>query len=118
METAPEHNAITLCANSRVKPWTYSGFSSNWDKLKDTYLEQGIIQPGLTLKGLRYTVASILAELGFNDRTIADMLGQETETMARRYSKRANRKRKMQGIIADFEQEVNRRKKEVVKLGK
>lgn len=117
LEAAPKHDAITLCANSRGKPWSYSGFSSNWDKLKDKYLEQGLIQPGLTLKGLRHTVASILAELGYNDRTIADMLGQETEAMARRYSKRANRTRKMKGVVADFEQEVNRRKTEVVKLG-
>ncbi len=27
---SPRHNAITLCANSRGKPWTYNGFSTNW----------------------------------------------------------------------------------------
>lgn len=38
----------------------------------------GAASPGLTLKGLRHTVATILAEMGMDDRTIADMLGQRT----------------------------------------
>ena len=49
---------------------------------------------GLTLKGLRHTVATILAEMGFDDRTIADMLGQKTLAMAQHYSNRANRSKK------------------------
>ncbi|CAN7495339.1 tyrosine-type recombinase/integrase [Rhizobium sp. LjRoot254] len=110
MNAAPKHDAITACANSRGKPWTYNGFSTNWHKLKGKLIEQGLVQPGLTLKGLRHTVGSILAELGYDDRTIADMLGHETETMARHYSKRANRTRKMSAVVASFEDELNKRK--------
>jgi integrase len=115
MEAAPRHDAITVCANSRGRPWTYNGFSTNWDKLKNKLQDAGAIQPALTLKGLRHTVGSILAELGYDDRTIADMLGQETEVMARHYSKRANRTRKMSGVVADFEAELNKRKTGSVK---
>jgi integrase len=79
-------------------------------------LEQaGIVAPGLTLKGLRHTVATILAELGFDERTIADMLGQKTIEMARHYSRRANRTRKLTAVIESFDAEVNRRRTKIVK---
>ncbi len=60
-------------------------------------------------------MATILAEMGYDDRTIADMLGQKTLAMAQHYSKRANRARKMTSVVANFDAEVNRRRKEVVK---
>ncbi|WP_297323592.1 tyrosine-type recombinase/integrase [uncultured Bartonella sp.] len=44
------------------------------------------MEKGLTLKGLRHTVATILAEMGMDERTIADVLGQKTIEMARHYS--------------------------------
>ena len=115
LEAAPAHDAITVCANSRGVPWTYNGFSTNWDKIKKKLEEAGKVQAGLTLKGLRHTVGSILAEIGYDDRTIADMLGQETEVMARRYSKRANRTRKMDGVVTNFDAELNKRKTQIVK---
>lgn len=49
------------------------------------------MQPGLTLKGLRHTVATILREMGKDYATIAEMLGQKTEAMAKHYSRRAER---------------------------
>ena len=69
----------------------------------------------LTLKGLRHTVASILAEMGYDDRTIADMLGQKTLAMAQHYSRRANRSRKMTAVVEKFDAEVNRRRTETGK---
>lgn len=75
----------------------------------------GKVEPGLTLKGLRHTVATILAESGFDERTIADMLGQETIEMARHYSRRANKSRKLAGVVSEFDAEVNRRRDEIVK---
>jgi len=50
-----------------------------------------------------------------DDRTIADMLGQRTLEMAQRYSRRANRSRKLTGVIEDFDAEVNRRWTNIVK---
>jgi hypothetical protein len=31
---APQHDAITLCANSDGKPWTVSGFRASWRKVR------------------------------------------------------------------------------------
>lgn len=112
---APAHNAITLCASSRGRPWTYSGFDGAWQKVRAKLLQEGKISPGLTLKGLRHTVASILAEMGYDDRTIADMLGQKTLAMAQHYSRRANRTRKLTAVITNLDAEVNRRRTKVVK---
>jgi len=54
-------------------------------------------------------------EAGFDDRTIADMLAQETIEMAGHYSRRADRTRKITGTVEIFEAEVNRRKTKTVK---
>ena len=45
---------------------------------------------GLTFHGLRHTVATELRELGFDTRTIADMLWQKSESMALHYSQGAD----------------------------
>lgn len=92
LANGPKHDAITVCASSHGKPWTIAGFNSSWQKLRAKLLESGGVSPGLTLKGLRHTVATILAEMGMDDRTIADMLGQRTLAMAQLYSRRANRR--------------------------
>ena len=75
----------------------------------------GRVGPGLTLYGLRHTVAVILRECGFDERTIADALGQKTIEMARHYAKGADLKRKMRGVVTELDAEVNRRRTKVVK---
>ncbi|MGO4831643.1 tyrosine-type recombinase/integrase, partial [Rhizobiaceae sp. 2RAB30] len=115
LAAAPQHDAITLCANSFGKPWTVSGFRASWRPVRVSLEKAGAVQPGLTLKGLRHTVATILSEMGFDDRTIADMLSQKTEAMARHYSRRANKTRKLTAVVRDFEAEVNRRRTKTVK---
>jgi integrase len=76
---------------------------------------QGKVAPGLTLKGLRHTVAMILSEMSFDDRTTADCLGQKTEAMARHYSRRADKSRKLNAVVKDFDHEVNSRRTSRVK---
>ncbi|HEV7246238.1 MAG TPA: tyrosine-type recombinase/integrase [Shinella sp.] len=61
------------------KPWTYNGFSTNWDKFKKALEKDGSIQPGRTLKSLRHTVATILAEMGKDSGTVQLVLGHATE---------------------------------------
>jgi integrase len=111
---APTHSAITLCANSRGLPWTVSGFRASWRPIKVRLEKEGRVQSGLTLKGLRHTVATILSEMGYDERTIADMLGQKTVEMARHYSRRADKSRKLTAVIEQFEAEVNRRRTKIV----
>lgn len=73
------------------------------------------MQPGLTLKGLRHTVGTILAEMGKDDGTIALILGHATEAMAKHYSKRADRSKQAAAAVADFGEELNKGKTKVVK---
>jgi integrase len=107
---APGHDAITLCANSDGKPWTVSGFRASWRPIRTKLEREGKIGPGLTLYGLRHTVAVILREIGMDERTIADALGQKTIEMARHYAKGADLKPKMRGVVRSFEAELEARK--------
>ena len=77
--------------------------------------QEGKIGPALTLYGLRHTVAVILREIGMDERTIADALGQKTLEMARHYAKGADLKPKMRGVVRSFEDELNKRKTKAVK---
>ncbi len=116
LEAAPKHDAITLCANSEGKPWTESGFRASWRTYRAKLQNSGAIGPALTLYGLRHTVAVILRECGFDERTIADALGQRTIEMARHYAKGADLTAKMRGVAKKFEREVNRRRTKVSNL--
>lgn len=40
---APKHDAVTLCANSLGRPWTYNGFSTNWARLKGKLEVEGAV---------------------------------------------------------------------------
>ncbi|MEP5419333.1 MAG: tyrosine-type recombinase/integrase, partial [Roseibium sp.] len=110
---APKHEASTLLANSFGRSWTVAGFRASWNRFRRDLEERGLIEAGLTLYGLRHSVATILREAGMDDRTIADALAQTTETMARHYSKRADIRSKMEKIAPIFEAEVTRRRAEV-----
>jgi len=112
---APHHDAITVCANSFGRPWTPSGFRASWRPIKLKLEASLAIQPGLTLKGLRHTVATILRELGYDNRSIADFLGQKTEAMAAHYSRRADHSKKNTATMVEFSAEMDRRRTQVVK---
>lgn len=115
LDAAPAHSAVTVCANSNGSPWTESGFRASWRKTRITLELQGRIGSNLTLYGLRHTVAVILREAGADERTIADALGQKSIEMARHYARGADLKRKMRGVVANFDREVNRRRTKTVK---
>lgn len=96
---APAHDAMTLCANSHGKPWTEDGLRCSFAKLRDKLKRAGKVGPGLTIHGLRHTVASELAEHDVSEGSIASWLGQKTSAMARHYSARADKKRRMEASI-------------------
>ncbi|MBX4862728.1 hypothetical protein G9X64_21430 [Rhizobium sophorae] len=68
-------------------------------------------QPGLA-EASDTPVATILREMGKNYATIAEVLGQKTEGMAKHYSRQADTSKKMAETVGDFDAEVNRRKNE------
>lgn len=107
---APAHDAVTVAATSRGRPWTAAGFRASWRNLRLKLEAAGLVAPGLTFHGLRHTVGTILAEEGFDDRTIADVLGQSTDRMARHYSRDADRARKMVGVVRKLDLAENKRR--------
>ena len=115
LDSAPPHNAVTLAVNSHGRPWTQAGFRASWRKFRIGLEHKGMVGPGLTIHGLRHTVGTILAEEGFDNRTIADALGQATEAMAKHYSRDADRTRVMQGVVRRLDRSENIRRAKVVK---
>lgn len=113
LETMPKHDADTLLANSFGKPWTKSGVDSVWHKLKKELEDKGVIQKGLTLKGLRHTYATILREIGESHRSIADALGDKSEAMGQHYSRDADIKSNAERTVKVFD-----KKHGIVKLNK
>ena len=114
LDRMPKHEAETVLSNSRGEAWTYNGFLTVWHRFKTALENEGLIEKGLTLKGLRHTVATTLREAGLDERRIADLLGQKTPSMARHYSRSANLAYKNRETIATLEEE-NRRRAESVK---
>lgn len=110
LASAPTHDATTLVANSLGRPWTDAGLRASWRTLRMKLEAEERIGSGLTLYGLRHTVAVILREAGLDERSIADALGQKTIEMARHYAKGADLSRKMRGVVASFDEEVNKRR--------
>ena len=110
LAAAPAHDAVTLCANSDGRPWTVSGFRASWRPLRLRLEREGKIGPGLTLYGLRHTMAVILREMKMDERTIADALGQKTIEMARHYAKGADLKPKMRSVVKRLDEEYEKRK--------
>jgi integrase len=110
LRAAPIHSATTLCASSNGRPWTISGFRASWRKVRMNLEKGGLVGPGLTLYGLRHTVAVILREAGHDERTIADALGQKTIEMARHYAKGADLRGKMRGVVKSFDAELAKRR--------
>lgn len=115
LDNLPKSNSVTIATTSRGKPWAGSGFRTGWHRLRTRLEAEGKVEPGLTIHGLRHTVAVILAEAGLDDQTIADFLGQGTVQMARHYSKGAKLDRKMKDAARKFDAAVNDRRTKVVK---
>lgn len=114
LKQATQHDAPALLASSRGEQWIYNGFSTVWHRFKTGLEAEELIQPGLTLKGLRHTVATTLREAGLDERRIADLLGQKTLSMARHYSRSANLAAKNRETMAPLETE-NARRAQIVK---
>ena len=96
---APKHDATTLLASSKGVPWTYDGLATAFQRLRTKLEKAKKIAPGLTMKGLRHTVATVLREEGSDERAIADLLGQKTTSMAGHYSRSADLSRKNQETV-------------------
>jgi len=116
LDDAPAHDAVTIAATSRGTPWTSSGFRASWRTLRLRLEAEGRVAPGLTIHGLRHSVATIMREEGFDLSTIADALGQRTEAMAAHYSRDADLSRKMVGVVHRLDRAENERRSNLSNL--
>lgn len=112
LDSLQKHTATTLFVNTRGLPWTEDGFRSSFFKIIRKLEEAGKVADGLTFHGLRHTAATRMRQLGFDTRTIADMLGQETEGMAGHYSREADLEPKLRGVVKKLDQHTHRKAQE------
>ncbi|KKB09368.1 hypothetical protein VE26_05355 [Devosia chinhatensis] len=87
----PASNA-PICRNSLGKAYpSENAMRQVWQqvKLSDAFRKALPNSHDLTLHGLRVTFSSELRESGFTDREVADMLGDLSEGMGKRYSRGA-----------------------------
>lgn len=89
LEAAPK-DAVTLCQNSHGRPW------KSENALRKACLDhigklrkKDLVGPGLTMHGLRGTLASIIKEHGFDNRAVSNVIGDESESMGAHYSRHA-----------------------------
>jgi integrase len=73
---------------------------------------KGRVGVGLTVHGLRHSVATRLREAGFDKQTIADFLGQETTGMVGYYSRDADLKGTMRKVVEFIDHEYTDRENE------
>jgi integrase len=112
-DAAPAHDAITVLATIKGTPWTYDGFATVWHRFRAKQVAAEEMPADLTLKGLRHTVATILREVGYQPRQIADYLGQKTESMAIHYSRDADMAERNRATVSLLDSEIERRTKVV-----
>ncbi|MBZ9705367.1 tyrosine-type recombinase/integrase [Mesorhizobium sp. ESP7-2] len=93
-----EIDITMLCLNSHKKPWTEMGFSASIGKFFDACVARGLASEGLTMHGLRHSVATDLREIGYRLEDIKNFLGQETIEMAEHYSSHAD----VSGVLIDM----------------
>jgi integrase len=103
IEARPKSDALQIAVTSRGEPWTESGFNASFAKFKKKLEQEGLIEPGLTPHGLRHTLGTRLREAGADDRTIADVLGQKSTSMARHYSENASLPESAQALVSNLD---------------
>lgn len=109
-------DALTLFVNSRGQPWTIDGFKTSFGKQRDKLVKSKTIAPGVTFHGARHTVATILAEAGFEDAQTKHVLGHGKETMTEHYSRRAKRRALLQSMVDSVERTYRAARGNVIQM--
>jgi integrase len=83
--------------------FTESGFRASFFKLLRKLHGEGKVGAGLTFHGLRHTAATALADAGCDDRDIMAVTGHSTAAMVRRYTEKADRRKRATAAIAKLD---------------
>lgn len=112
IETAPEGDAIMLCLNSKGEGWSEAGFTASQRKFFAKCIERGLAETGITLHGLRHSVATDLRSLGYSLDQIKDYVGHENWKMTEHYASSAD----ANGVLIDMANVLQRGTKRERKL--
>jgi integrase len=107
-EASQARSAITAVVNHIGVPYTGNGFRVMFFRLIRRLEAEGKVGPGLTFHGLRHTAGKLLDEAGCDTRTIAAVLGQRSEAMARHYSEEGDRRRRVVVAIKKLERRTKK----------
>jgi len=107
-KAAEKRRAVTVVTNQSGAPYTGSGFRTLFFRLIRKLESEGKIGPGLTFHGLLHTAGKMLDEAGCDTRTIAAVLGQRSEVMARHYSEEGDRRRRVVVAIKRLERRTKK----------
>ena len=108
----PDNAKVTmLCLNSFGGHWTEGGLEASMQKFFARCVERDLASPGLTLQGLRHSVATDLRESGWTHEDIKDYLGQDTAAMAAHYSSSADVSGKLVDMASAVQVKGRRKRK-------
>jgi integrase len=107
-EAAKTRSAVTVVVNHIGVPYTGNGFRVMFFRLVRQLQAEGKVGPGLTFHGLRHLTGKLLDEAGCDTRTIAAVLGQRSEAMARHYSEEGDRRRRVVVAIKKLERRTKK----------
>jgi integrase len=99
LDAIPPHDGLRLFINTRNLGWSVNGFRHQVFKLRNALAKQGKLRRELTLHGLRTTLAHDAANIGFEEKVIADGLGHRDTKATRGYVREAGRKRNLGEIV-------------------
>jgi hypothetical protein len=99
-----ERPAVTIATNAKGKPFRSENAlaKASGDFLRGL-TKKGLVQPGLTMKGLNHTLGTALAERKVDPRSAMDAQQKKTLSTTLHYSRRADTRRNALDALGEFE---------------
>lgn len=96
--------AVTVATNANGKPFKSDNAlaKASGDFLR-RLIREGVVAPGLTMKGLNHTLGTALAEQGVDPRSAMDAQQKKTLTTTLHYSRRADTRRNARQALSELE---------------
>lgn len=116
---AADKTSVHMVARSRKRPiaskqdgdYTDDGFRASFMRVVKRLQAEGKIGLGLTFHGLRATAATNLANAGCDADMIASITGHRSNSMVRKYTEGADKRRRAKASIEKLERQTNAERK-------